>query len=209
MHDEDEPINEYRVKVTVRNNLILKAIDDAGYNSVAAFCRAVKCHNTAMTNLISFREPPLTKTGEFSKMAKLLMEELCALPTELWTAEQLTLKVRSNTVSKELSLDGMRAALGINSEEALQLITATDPAAAHIQQETATIVGDALDSLTPREAKLLRMRFGIGCEEHTLEEAGKKFEVSRERIRQIEVNALRKLKHPTRTRVLRELIERL
>jgi RNA polymerase primary sigma factor len=61
-----------------------------------------------------------------------------------------------------------------------------------------------LDSLTPREAKVLRMRFGIEmASDHTLEEVGKQFDVTRERIRQIEAKALRKLKHPSRSDTLR------
>ena len=65
-----------------------------------------------------------------------------------------------------------------------------------------------LDTLTPREAKVLRMRFGIGMNtDHTLEEVGKQFDVTRERIRQIEAKALRKLRHPTRSDHLRSFLE--
>ncbi len=67
---------------------------------------------------------------------------------------------------------------------------------------------EILDSLTPREAKVLRMRFGIEMNtDHTLEEVGKQFDVTRERIRQIEAKALRKLRHPTRSDKLRSFIE--
>ena len=69
---------------------------------------------------------------------------------------------------------------------------------------------DILDSLTPREAKVLRMRFGIEMStDHTLEEVGKQFDVTRERIRQIEAKALRKLKHPSRSDKLRSFIDTL
>jgi RNA polymerase primary sigma factor len=73
-------------------------------------------------------------------------------------------------------------------------------------------LGDAtkqiLDSLTPREAKVLRMRFGIEMStDHTLEEVGKQFDVTRERIRQIEAKALRKLRHPTRSERLRSFLD--
>jgi len=65
-----------------------------------------------------------------------------------------------------------------------------------------------LDSLTPREAKVLRMRFGIEMNtDHTLEEVGKQFDVTRERIRQIEAKALRKLRHPSRSERLRSLLD--
>ncbi len=67
---------------------------------------------------------------------------------------------------------------------------------------------DILDSLTPREAKVLRMRFGIGMNtDHTLEEVGKQFDVTRERIRQIEAKALRKLRHPSRSDHLKSFLE--
>lgn len=67
---------------------------------------------------------------------------------------------------------------------------------------------DLLSSLTPREAKVLRMRFGIDMNtDHTLEEVGKQFDVTRERIRQIEAKALRKLRHPTRSEKLRSFLD--
>jgi len=69
-------------------------------------------------------------------------------------------------------------------------------------------IGDALKSLTEREAKVLKMRFGLGDgNEHTLEEVGQQFKVTRERIRQIEAKALRKLKHPSRSRKLKSFTE--
>ncbi len=67
---------------------------------------------------------------------------------------------------------------------------------------------DVLSSLTAREAKVLRMRFGIGMNtDHTLEEVGKQFDVTRERIRQIEAKALRKLRHPARSNHLRSFLD--
>ena len=72
------------------------------------------------------------------------------------------------------------------------------------------VVKDILDSLTPREAKVLRMRFGIEMStDHTLEEVGKQFDVTRERIRQIESKAVRKLKHPSRSDKLRSFMDSL
>ena len=69
-------------------------------------------------------------------------------------------------------------------------------------------IGEALKSLTEREAKVLKMRFGLGDgNEHTLEEVGQQFKVTRERIRQIEAKALRKLKHPSRSRKLKSFTE--
>ena len=83
----------------------------------------------------------------------------------------------------------------------------TAPIEAAMQAGLRDVVKDILDSLTPREAKVLRMRFGIEMDnDHTLEEVGKQFDVTRERIRQIEHKALRKLKHPTRSDKLRTFL---
>ncbi len=68
---------------------------------------------------------------------------------------------------------------------------------------------EVLKTLTPREEKVLKMRFGIDVSsEHTLEEVGKDFSVTRERIRQIEVKALRKLRHPSRAKRLKNFFEK-
>jgi RNA polymerase primary sigma factor len=84
----------------------------------------------------------------------------------------------------------------------------TAPLEAAMQAGLRDVVKDILDSLTPREAKVLRMRFGIEMStDHTLEEVGKQFDVTRERIRQIEAKALRKLKHPSRSDKLRSFID--
>ena len=86
----------------------------------------------------------------------------------------------------------------------------TAPIEAAMQAGLRDVVKDILDGLTPREAKVLRMRFGIEMtSDHTLEEVGKQFDVTRERIRQIEAKALRKLKHPSRSDKLRSFIDTL
>jgi len=82
------------------------------------------------------------------------------------------------------------------------------PADAALHVSMRNVVKDVLDSLTPREAKVLRMRFGVEMStDHTLEEVGKQFDVTRERIRQIEAKALRKLRHPSRSDKLKSFLE--
>ena len=85
----------------------------------------------------------------------------------------------------------------------------TNPAEAVISSSLRDVTNEVLKSLTPREEKVIKMRFGLGPNgnEHTLEEVGQHFAVTRERIRQIEVKALRKLRHPSRSRKLRAFVE--
>ncbi|MEW5771815.1 MAG: RNA polymerase sigma factor RpoD [Pseudomonadota bacterium] len=86
--------------------------------------------------------------------------------------------------------------------------TTLAPADAALYSSLQNVTQDILDSLTPREAKVLRMRFGIEMNtDHTLEEVGKQFDVTRERIRQIEAKALRKLRHPSRSERLRSFLD--
>jgi RNA polymerase primary sigma factor len=87
---------------------------------------------------------------------------------------------------------------------------AVSPLEAAIRYDLQRQINSALETLTPREEKVLRKRFGIGeATDHTLEEVGQDFEVTRERIRQIEAKALRKLRHPSRSKKLRSFVEGL
>jgi RNA polymerase primary sigma factor len=90
----------------------------------------------------------------------------------------------------------------IEDEDVIQPIDAA------IQSSLRDKVSEVLSSLTPREERIIRMRFGLGTtSDHTLEEVGQQFSVTRERIRQIEAKALRKLKHPSRSRILRTYLD--
>ena len=96
----------------------------------------------------------------------------------------------------------MNVAMNIEDKAALL------PVDAAIQSNLRETTTRVLASLTPREERVLRMRFGIGMNtDHTLEEVGQQFSVTRERIRQIEAKALRKLKHPSRSRKLRSFLD--
>ncbi|WP_198030885.1 RNA polymerase sigma factor RpoD [Cupriavidus sp. amp6] len=88
-------------------------------------------------------------------------------------------------------------------------VSASSPAEAAIHANMRAAIDEALDGLSPREAKVLRMRFGLDTtSDRTLEEVGKQFDVTRERIRQIEIKAMRKLMHPSRADKLRPFLER-
>ena len=115
------------------------------------------------------------------------------------------MKIAKEPVSLEAPVgDEEDSSLGdfIADEDALQPV---DSAIHTNLKETCTRI---LSSLTPREERVLRMRFGIGMNtDHTLEEVGQQFNVTRERIRQIEAKALRKLKHPSRSKKLRSFLD--
>ncbi len=115
------------------------------------------------------------------------------------------LKISKEPISMETPIgDDDDSHLGDFIEDQITLA----PADAALFASLREITKEVLDSLTPREAKVLRMRFGIEMNtDHTLEEVGKQFDVTRERIRQIEAKALRKLRHPTRSEKLRSFLD--
>ena len=115
------------------------------------------------------------------------------------------LKVAKQPISLETPIgDEEDSHLGdlIEDENAVQ------PLDVAIQSGLRDAMTRALEGLTPREERVLRMRFGLGTNtDHTLDEVGRTFSVTRERIRQIEAKALRKLKHPARARALRSFLD--
>jgi len=118
---------------------------------------------------------------------------------------RLVLRVANDPISLETPVgdeDDSRLSDFIEDPNAL------NPADAVIQSGLAELTRDLLSTLAPREARVLRMRFGIGERANcTLEEVGEDFDVTRERIRQIEAKALRKLRHPSRSRSLKDYLE--
>ncbi len=115
------------------------------------------------------------------------------------------LKIAKEPISMETPVgDDDDSHLGDFIEDANTLA----PVEAAVYDSLRNVTADILDSLTPREAKVLRMRFGIEMNtDHTLEEVGKQFDVTRERIRQIEAKALRKLRHPSRSEKLKSFLD--
>jgi RNA polymerase sigma factor (sigma-70 family) len=190
-------MKEFRLKVSVRNNLLLSAIEAQGYVSVAEFERACGLGMGRINNLVAMREAPISTFGEFSKNAKLVMEVLGAAPTDLWTEQQLTIKLKTNS--------GQRAIDANLVQHLLEQKNRTDylpsPEDSLLAAETAAIVEQVLGTLKPREKDILQERFE---KDLTLEEVGNHHGLSKERIRGIESKALRKLKHESRSKILKE-----
>ena len=152
--------------------------------------------------------------NKLNRISRQMLQELGREPLPEELAERMdmpedkvrkVLKISKEPISMETPIgDDEDSHLGDFIEDTNVLLPADTATNAGLSESTREI----LSSLTPREAKVLRMRFGIDMNtDHTLEEVGKQFDVTRERIRQIEAKALRKLRHPSRSEQLRSFID--
>jgi len=144
-----------------------------------------------------------------------LVRELGREPTTEEIAKKMDTSVDKVRKARKLMQDpiSLETPIGENGDSQLgDLIedkSSESPAARVITSNLREIAGDVLQTLSPREERVIRLRFGLdnGGHERTLEEVGQNFNVTRERIRQIEAKALRKLRHPSRARLLKNFLE--
>ena len=192
----------YRVRVSVRNNLLMSAIEAAGYKSVAEFERDAGIAKGRASCLVAMRDPPIQQNGEFSKMAKLIMEVLGAAPSDLWTEDQLMLKLRTNIGWREVDMDiGSFKALVKQQGEQMAALPSQEDVLLKI--ETARVVDELLNQrVTSREQIIVREMMNDGGA--TYKNLGEKIGVSTERVRQIHFGALRKLRNPKSVAILKK-----
>ncbi|WP_082968613.1 RNA polymerase sigma factor RpoD [Perlucidibaca aquatica] len=152
--------------------------------------------------------------NKLNRVSRQMLQEMGREPTPEELGERLempedkvrkVLKIAKEPISMETPIgDDEDSHLGDFIEDTLM----TSPIDAATAEGLREATREVLENLTPREAKVLRMRFGIDMNtDHTLEEVGKQFDVTRERIRQIEAKALRKLRHPSRSEHLRSFLD--
>lgn len=186
-----DTIKDFRVQVSVKNNNILKRIEDLGYTSVAPFCRDYKLNGGNIGDLINLKSSPLSVKGLWFKHVQDLAMALGVLPEELFSEEQLE------------GFDTNKSFIEMNKEEiqAMQLMPSTVDPLKMIADDSSKRQLEKMLATIPKRLKLvLTLRFGLEGEvPHTLEEVGKILKIEKERVRQIEAKALRMLRHPTRT----------
>jgi RNA polymerase primary sigma factor len=148
------------------------------------------------------------------RTSRKILNEIGREPTSEELAEKLGMPLERVSKALKIAKEPLSLETPIGDEEDSHLgdfiedKSAILPIDAVIQSNLRDTTTRVLASVTPREERILRMRFGIGMnKDHTLEEVGQQFSVTRERIRQIEAKALRKLKHPSRSRILRSFLD--
>jgi RNA polymerase sigma factor (sigma-70 family) len=160
--------------------------------TVSELCRAAGTNNGLFGDVINLKRSPVNKKGEWIPCVLKVCEYLFVMPTDLFSQEQMTpLKTNKGTVD-----------LGFEDISRMLDDPTQDPSLRLERQDIVGAVGTILEELTERERKIINLRFGIDGKEHSLLEVADMFGVTRERVRQIEAKALRKMRHPTRSQPL-------
>jgi len=195
-------MEEYRVDIKVRNNIFLKKIENAGYKSVGNFLRLNGLISKAarLGNIINMKLSPLNRAGNFRPWLNKIAELLNCAPEDLFSDVQLSTVLKDNKRSIAVNEAEMKFMLQTSNQPKLLEEIVDD----QIKNKR---IKESLNFLTPREQEVIELRFGLKGEEFTLDECANKFNVSRERIRQLEAKALRKLRHPRSSDALREFTE--
>ncbi len=183
-------MSDYRVNIKVRNARLLRAIEQAGHQPGQIFASVVGIgYSGHLLPYINLKRTPFDENGDLRPCAEKLCMFLRRMPGDLWSEEQRFL-LTINSAEVELSGSEVEGLL------AGPITTCTDPAVLLEQRQAIQAVDDMLDVLPPRDAEILRLRFGIDCCPMTLEDVAKAKSCTRERIRQIEMKSLAHLRKP-------------
>ncbi len=181
-------MNEYRVEVKVKNNLILKRIEQAGYKTIGEFCRKNKLSGTSLGKIVNLKARPINQNGQFNKIIIQISEILKCSPDELFSEVQIHTELKTNKRALEVGEAEMKFMLENQGPKEKMLEDVIDD-----EQRTGAIE-NALNQLSPREKDIVEMRLGLDTNMSTYVEIAKKYGLSHERVRQIERKALRKLR---------------
>ena len=188
-------IKDYRVKITIRNERILKLIEDSGFVSVRSFCHSHKIAYQQLTELIAGKVKPFTENGVMVTTCRQMLEVLNVTLEDCFTSRQIQ---GFNKRSFEIK---------VKEQELKKIINPTKNQEQKLmEQQAKNRIRYAIEmGLEPREAAMLKMKFGFDYGvEHSGEEIAKKFNVSRARVGQIIAKAQRKMKHPS---IMRQILQ--
>jgi RNA polymerase sigma factor (sigma-70 family) len=180
-----------KAQIFTKNDTLALLLKQAGIETVTELARRCQTHQPPINNAVNGKREAIfgVEPGTYRLPAIRIAEALGVLPEVIFGEDPLADEKRRH--AEEVFLESS------NND----LIYPISPEHYAVQASLKETIERVLSSLTPREERVLRMRFGIGMNtDHTLEDVGQQFSITRERIREIETRALRKLRHPNRTR---------
>lgn len=193
------PVADVRVKVSFKNNLLLTAMERAGIKTGTELARRAGLTQSRVSTLVCMRKPAKKDSQGWSDAALAVAAVLKCDPEDLFSWFQQYSRLEHNSYS-----------LGAVSSEVASLAIQNGTEREENIEDLRRTLNVALATLKPYEERVLRLRFGLvpGEDTFTLREIGDEFGVSNTRIQQIEARALRKLKHPNRTKELKSFVGR-
>lgn len=189
-------MTDYRLDLKIKNGRLWRAMQEFGYETVADLSRATGICQTLLGKYLNLKQTPYGKNGRPKKTADQLSEHFAMPISDLFPDEFLYRPVEKNTFTSLVSHEQVMRLTGSSSSYQPDEI---------IEQETDRHnLAMVIESLTEREQMVIRRRFGLnGSGGQTLREIADDFGVTHERIRQIEAKAIRKLRNPSRSELIR------
>lgn len=190
-----DSVKDYRVTIKVRNARIISALAEKDEVVGSIVAAKIGISYGKLLDLSNLKLSPIKKDGSLIPEVVKLCDYLNKVPTDLFSPDQI-FPLETNTAEVDMTAEEVEilmlpASGGVNPETLLA------------SSQSKTALNELLDSLTPRETKILKLKYGMDCDEHTYESIAQMFDVSKERIRQIEAKALRKMRDPSRSDQLR------
>lgn len=198
-------MGDYAVSVRVSNARIRMALKNAGFASVAALCRHASLSHSQVGLLLNFKITPLDRNGSYTKLVNDLADALGVLPDDLFSERQKTLQIKNNS-STVLVTEKEMLKLAASMDAYDRVTFAPDILDEIAQEQVTRLVSKELEKLPERTATILKLRYGIGCEEESVDSISDKYEVVGTRIRQIEHRGLNALKGTLTNRLLRQAL---
>lgn len=180
---------DYLVEIKVKNNLLYKKIKDAGYANVANFAKQNSlCYQTLIKYLNFSRAPIDEKTGNWKRTFLLISDALRCMPGDICPPQHLNNVLKRNKAKLEAGAEEIAGYITGNADTANLALNHI------IQRENDALIQDAIAKLTDREQDVIRRRYGFDGDPQTYDEIRKSYGVTKERVRQIEAKALRKMR---------------
>jgi RNA polymerase sigma factor (sigma-70 family) len=201
---------DYRIELKVKNNLLYTAIKEAGFDTVRSFSIASKISYVGICSLVTMRSSPIAKITStrkqfnrpFSDLVYKICDALRKEPEELFAQCHIDYNGKSSVIA-EVDAREVDAYLEMTRQLSLEDNSLDKEIFA---EQSSHLLLEQLKTLTPREQKVIKARFGLDEEAKTFSDVSASLGVSRERIRQIESKALRKLRHHSRSEKLLPLL---
>jgi len=185
-------MSDYVVQIKVKNAPMLRAMRARGFATAAELSKACGVHQGRLGEYLNLKRSPMLQDGMWRDDFMRIAEVLRAMPADLFPLQHLKAPLRKNTAETEISLSELAGP----DVAAAWLASPEDEL---INDDVRRKLKDAMDALPDRYRYVLECRFGINGPEKTLDEVGADLSVGRERVRQMEARALRKIKHPAQS----------